>query len=120
VQGPSGAAIGPSKQPDAAWEWLKWWTGVEVRQFASRTEGAVGARKSGAAEYVKLPGPPSNRKALIESANFARNQPYIPQYDEMTKIIDTEWSEALVNNTKSVKDATESAKRQIDGLLSAR
>jgi multiple sugar transport system substrate-binding protein len=117
VQGPSCAAIAQSKQLDLAWEWLKWFTGVEVRQFAAREDRAVGARKSSAAEYVKHPPPPANRRALIDSANFARNQPYIAQYDEMTRIINAEWDAALVQNTKSIKEATESAKRQIDALL---
>ena len=80
----------------------------------------MGARKSAAAEYLKLPPPPANRKALIDSAAFARNQPYVPQYDEMTKILDAEWDAALAQNTKSVKAATESAKRQIDALLSSK
>lgn len=38
-------------------------------------------------------------------------------YDEMSKIISTEWDAALIQNTRSVKDATESAKRQIASLL---
>jgi hypothetical protein len=38
----------------------------------------------------------------------------------MTKIIDAEWDAALAQNTKPVKDATESAKRQIDALLTTR
>lgn len=117
VQGPSSAVVAQSKNVDLAWEWLKWWTGVEVRRFAAREDRAVGARKSAAAEYLKLPPPPANRRALIDSASFARNQPYIPQYDEMSRILDAEWSAALAQNTKSVKDATESAKRQIDALL---
>jgi ABC-type glycerol-3-phosphate transport system substrate-binding protein len=75
VQGPSSAATAQSKQPDLAWEWLKWWTGVEVRQVASGEDGRVDARKSGAAEYLKHPVPPNNRKPLIDSAAFARNQP---------------------------------------------
>jgi hypothetical protein len=54
---------------------VKRWTGVEVRQFASREDGTVGAHKSGAAEYLKHPVPPNNRKPLIDSAAFARNQP---------------------------------------------
>jgi multiple sugar transport system substrate-binding protein len=117
VQGPSSAVIAGSKQLDLAWEWLKWWTGTDVRRFAAREDRAVGARKSGAAEYIKHPPPPANRKALVESAAFARSQPYIPQYDEMTKIISAEWDAALAQNTKSIKEATESAKRQIDALL---
>jgi multiple sugar transport system substrate-binding protein len=117
VQGPSSAVVAGTKQPDLAWEWLKWWTGVEVRRFAAREERAVGARKSGAAEYLKLPPPPANRKALVDSAHFARNQPYIAQYDEMTRIITAEWDAALARNEKSIKEATESAKRQIDALL---
>ncbi|MBI3969656.1 MAG: sugar ABC transporter substrate-binding protein [Chloroflexi bacterium] len=117
VQGPSMAAIAQSKHLDLAWEWLKWFTGVEVRQFAAREDHAVGARKSGAAEYLKLPAPPANRRPLVDSANFARNQPYIAQYDEMTKVINAEWDAAIANNTKSIKEATESAKRQIDALL---
>lgn len=117
VQGPSGAAIAQSKQLDLAWEWLKWWTGIDVRRFAAREERAVGARKSGGAEYLKHPPPPANRRALIDSAAFARNQPFIPQYDEMTKIVNAEWDAALVNNTRSIKVAAENAKRQIDALL---
>jgi maltose-binding protein MalE len=117
VQGPSSASIAQSKNLDLAWEWLKWWTGTDVRRFATREELALGARKSTAQDFLKLPAPPANRKALLDSSAFAKNQPYIPQYDEMTKIINAEWDAALTQNTKSVKDATESAKRQIDALL---
>lgn len=117
VQGPSGACIAQSQHLDLAWEWLKWWTGVEVRQIAAREQRAIGARKSGAAEYLKLPSPPANRGALVDSAQFARNQPFIAQYDEMSTIINAEWNAALVNNTRSIKEATDSAKRQIDALL---
>ena len=120
VQGPSSACIAQSKNLDLAWEWLKWWTGTEVRRYATREELALGARKSTAQDYLRLPPPPTNRKALIDSAAFAKNQPYIPQYDEMTKIINTEWDAVLVTNTKSVKEATETAKRQIDALLATR
>jgi hypothetical protein len=90
-----------------------------VRRFAAREDRAVGARRSGAAEYLQHPPPPANRKALLDSAAFARNQPYIAQYDEMSRILTAEWDAALVQNTRSVKDATERAKRQIDGLLAS-
>jgi multiple sugar transport system substrate-binding protein len=117
IQGPSSACIAQSKQPDLAWEWLKWWTGIEVRRYAAREDAAVGARRSSAADYLQRPPPPANRRVLIDSADFARNQPYIAQYDAMSKIINAEWDAALAQNTKSVKEATESAKRQIDVLL---
>jgi hypothetical protein len=78
-----------------------------------RRDRAVGARRV-AAEYIKHPRL-HEPESLVDPA--PRNQPYIAQYDEMTRIINAEWDAALTQNTKSIKDATESAKRQIDALL---
>jgi multiple sugar transport system substrate-binding protein len=115
VQGPSLALVAASKQRDAGWEWLKHYLSPEIQRIATEEAKVVSARRSATEGYVKQASP-YNRRPLVESANFAFNQPFIAQYDEMMQVISAALG-AIDSGEKSPRQAIQEAKPQVEGIL---
>ncbi|MBI3972867.1 MAG: hypothetical protein HY332_16445 [Chloroflexi bacterium] len=86
-----------------------------AQRIATLEAKVVSARRSATETYVQQPSP-YNRRPLVDSANFALNQPFVAQYDEMMKVINAALA-AIDKGEKSPKQAMLEAKPQVGAIL---
>lgn len=102
-----------SKNPDAAWEFLKWITSKEIAK--EWMEGAVPARRSilESPEFIKkYPHFPAMKKGYAG----AKMRPRIPEYPKISEIFALELSEAVAGR-KTPEKALDDAANQITEIL---
>jgi len=116
--GPSISMMTDSKVKDGAWAWMKYYVGPEIQRFAAVDTKQPVARKSALEAQMKLPAT-FNRRLQLDSAAFAREMPYVVQYDAFNKII-TDALATVTSGQKSAPQAMREIKPQVDTLLAQR
>lgn len=120
-KGPSPIADGEdlvimkgSKQPEAAWTFLKWMTGKEAQLTMSRT--GLFPTNSEAAKSMKV-----NRDSYIypyqESLDYAFQRPSVQNWNKIDEVY-THYMRQIFRGEISPKDGLTRAAKEIDGLLS--
>ena len=108
--GGTGCAIlSETKNPEAAWSFLKWWTSAEVQERYSKNVesllGLVGRISTSNIEAFKaLSWKPESKAALLEQWGQVKEIPEIPGSYYVTRAVDQAfWS--VVNGEKNSLDA---------------
>jgi multiple sugar transport system substrate-binding protein len=105
-----------AKQPDAAWEWVKFVGGKEADQILMQTGRTPPRRKSGEAYYAKEVKYPPNTKVLTDVARSARMTPVVVPYLDFHNAITKELAPVWLGQ-RTPKDALDEIVRQVNPLL---
>lgn len=111
-------ASAKSKNPDAAWKWAKFMTSdpaaVKLRLAANWEIPAI-SNKATLASYLSKT-PPANRAAVFEALKNPITPPVIRQQTELQDSVNA-WLEKALNGSVSVKDALNSAAKDVNAIL---
>jgi multiple sugar transport system substrate-binding protein len=95
-----------SKKKEASWEFLKWLVGDDGQQHLVNTESITPATKKA---YQSPDVPPEIWKVFVDAIKTAAFLPSLPNFTRVTDAINKELGEALVNNTRSVRESAQAA-----------
>jgi ABC-type glycerol-3-phosphate transport system substrate-binding protein len=106
-----------SKQKEAAWEFMKWLVGDAGQQHLVNTESITPATKK---TYQSPDVPADVWKVFTEAIKTAVYFPALPNFPAVVDAINKELNEALVANTRAVRDSASAAAEAANRLLGAR
>ncbi|MDQ3701310.1 MAG: sugar ABC transporter substrate-binding protein, partial [Chloroflexota bacterium] len=115
MNGAGNFVVKDAKQPDAAWEFVKFFGGKEADVVLMDTGITPPRRKSGEAHYAKVKYPP-NGKVLSEMARSARMTPTIVAWGEFATILNKELAQVWTGERRP-QEALDEVVRQVNPLL---
>ncbi len=119
---PSASVIlSQTDEPDASWQFLKWWTSEEVQsQFGRELEALMGVEARWNTANIKafqsLPWDPDHIDVITEQWKFYREQPYVIGGYFTMRHIDNAWNRVVLG-TMGVRDSLEKAVKDINREL---
>jgi multiple sugar transport system substrate-binding protein len=119
IDGPQAYGVGSAtKAPDAAWQLVKWW--AEEPMQAERLElGASVPVRTSMQKHKSFTGAlrPFESQATLEEAAKTVRAPHSPaNLADIEAVLAENWT-AILNGSKSVKDAMDELQAQVDRLL---
>lgn len=118
VQGASFAIFEDKPNQEAAWRFIEHFASPEMQTLMGEEGGLVPMLRSAVSSFTDQPGRPENIAVLPASLDFARPRPFVASYAQMLAAIDQELEAAIWLQEKSIAEATEAIKAQVDPLLS--
>jgi len=114
-----------SQNPDASWEFLKWWTETETQvRYARAIEGVYGrsARwpSSNKEAFASLNWKKADLKVMQESLSNMKSQPVVLGSYYTSRHVNNAWNRVVVSKTQSVRDSLEDAVKAINKELKRR
>ncbi len=119
MNGSGNVVLRGARQPEAAWEWIKFFAGKEADVIMMQTGRTPPRRKSGEAYYAKEVKYPPNTKVLTEMLHTARMTPAVPAWNEFQNALNKELA-PVWRGERAPKEALDDVVRQINPLLSAK
>ena len=109
------------RQVEGAWEVMKHLNSPEVHALWANPGLLMPPRKSVAESGAFLrPPPPLDLRKAVDAVAAARTPHFIPEYVEMTDVINKTLAPVWNNGTPAAREACQEAKRQLDQLLAGR
>ncbi|CAA9234148.1 MAG: hypothetical protein AVDCRST_MAG77-1294 [uncultured Chloroflexi bacterium] len=110
-----------SRQVEAAWQVMKHLNTPEVHALWANPGTLMPPRKSVAESGAFLqPPPPLDLRKTVDAIAAARTPHFIPEYVEMTDIVNKTLAPAWNTGAPAAREACQEAKRQVDQLLAPR
>jgi multiple sugar transport system substrate-binding protein len=116
MNGSGNVVFKGARQPEAAWEWVKFFAGKEADVIMMDTGRTPPRRKSGEAHYAREVKYPPNTKVLTEMARSARMTPAVVPWTEFQNAVNKELAPVWTGQ-RQPKEALDEIVRQIDPLL---
>lgn len=112
------AVANGTKQPEAAWRFVKWMLGSEAGRWMAERNMLVPARLSVARSdaFVNLQIRPRNDLVFVEMMNYGRTVPLIPQWNQVPSLIGTIMPGVLQGRV-TVQNAVQTLNDRIQQLL---
>lgn len=120
MAGGVGLGVVPtSVRPDAAWTYLSFLCGVPgMRRFVTAQLGAP-VHKDLEKDYLALPPPPANRKAVIEAVPTVKSNPRSPNVPPAFDVFNSIFPDILAGKI-SPKDGCQKIDDQVNPILAAK
>ena len=119
---PGGAGYGippTSVRPDAAWTYLTYLCSVQgMRRFVQAQLGAP-LHKDLEKDYLALPPPPANRKAVVDSQPFLKGSPRSPKIPAAYAVFDAIFPDILAGKV-SPTEGCQKIDQQMNAVLAAK
>ncbi|HVG99021.1 MAG TPA: sugar ABC transporter substrate-binding protein [Chloroflexota bacterium] len=105
-----------SKAKEASWEFLKWLVGDAGQQHLVNTESITPATRK---IYQSPDVPPEIWKVFTDAIKDARYFPALPNFPAVIEAVNKELGEALVADTRSVRDSARAAAEAANRLIAS-
>jgi multiple sugar transport system substrate-binding protein len=119
MNGSGNVVLKGAKEPEAAWEWIKFFAGKEADVIMMQTGRTPPRRKSGEAYYAREVKYPPNTRVLTDMLRTARMTPAVPAWAEFQTAINRELG-PVWSGQRAPKEALDEVVRQINPLLKGR
>lgn len=116
MNGSGNVLLKESKNPDAAWEFLKFFNGKEADVIMMDTGITPPRRRSSEDYYAKQVKYPPNGKVLAEMARTARMTPTVAAWSEFNTILNNELKPVWTGDRRP-QEALDEVVRQVNPLL---
>lgn len=107
----------PSKQQEAAWDWIRFQIGEEAQKIRMAAGSGVPVNRQLAWDFADLPSPPSNRRIYLDSYAFANTLEENAVWDQYVTAIEKEL-QPLWAAEKTAQDVANEAHRRVEEILS--
>lgn len=116
MNGAGNVVIKGAKQPEAAWEFVKFFAGKEADVILMDTGITPPRRKSGEDHYARSVKYPPNGKVLAEMARTARMTPTVVAWSDFNNILTKEMKPVWTGERRP-QEALDEVVRQVNPLL---
>jgi multiple sugar transport system substrate-binding protein len=118
MNGSGNVVLNGARQPEAAWEWVKFFAGKEADVVMMQTGRTPPRRRSGEAYYAQEVKYPPNTRVLTAVLPTARMTPAVPAWNEFQTVLNQELA-PVWSGQQAPKAALDEIVRQVDPLLKA-
>jgi len=121
IAGQADIILKQSTKPEAAWEFLKWWSSTEIQtQFAREVEALMGAEArwntANLEAFRNLPWNESDLRVIEEMWKWAKETPVVLGGYYTARHVNNAWTSVVMSGA-NVRDALENAVKEINKEL---
>jgi multiple sugar transport system substrate-binding protein len=113
------AVTAQSRNPDAAFEFVRWLTSEQGMKFLVTVESPSCVKLAHSDEFLQSAGAPKSKNVAIEAMEYTRAPIQHPQYAEIMDTLNSELNRAMLGKI-GIREALENAVPKVDRVLKGR
>jgi len=118
VGGSGQGVAAATKNPDAAWKLVQFVCGLPgIQHVLAKQWGLPPIQKLATVDFMALPPPPANRKAIVDMVGYGRSMPNFPRMMEVYTPVYGKWLQQAMVGTITPEEACTQIDNAINGVI---